>query len=67
MAGAVDDQVIEPGVEIRLGLTAMVLFTSREAADSFRTNVGRNHQGRADHGIELIEIRVLEVTATAIS
>ena len=67
MAGAVDDQVIEPGVEIRLDLTAMVLFTSREAADSFRTNVECNHQGRADHGIELVEIRVLEVTATAIS
>ena len=45
--------------------TAMVLFTSREAAETFRADVEGNQQGRADHGITLVAIRILEVTATA--
>ncbi len=45
--------------------TAVVIFSSREAAESFRTNVEGNQAGRSAHGIKLNEIRVLEVTATA--
>lgn len=45
--------------------TAVVLFSSRESAELFRTNVEGNQAGRSAHGIDLNDLRVLEVTATA--
>ncbi|WP_433502723.1 hypothetical protein ACQP04_23470 [Pseudonocardia halophobica] len=44
---------------------AVVTFSSREAAESFRVDVEGNEEGRSTRGIALIDIRVLEVTATA--
>lgn len=43
----------------------VVTFSSRDAAEDFRKNVERNATNQAAAAIELLEIRVLEVTASA--
>lgn len=42
---------------------AVVTFGSREAAEEFRSNVEGNASNQAAVGIELIDIRVLEIQA----
>ena len=44
---------------------AVFTFTSREAAESFRGNVRANAANQAAVGVELVDIRLLEVQASA--
>jgi hypothetical protein len=44
---------------------AVITFTSREAAESFRGNVRANAANQAAVGVELVDIRLLEVQASA--
>ena len=44
---------------------AVITFTSREAAESFRDNVRDNAANQAVVGVELVDIRLLEVEANA--
>ncbi len=43
----------------------MITFESRDAAEALRENVRNNAANQAAAGIELIEIRLLEVEASA--
>ena len=44
---------------------AVITFDSREAAESFRSNVRDNAANQAAVGVELVDIRLLEVQASA--
>jgi Asp/Glu/hydantoin racemase len=44
---------------------AVITFTSREAAESLRENVKSNAANQTTAGVELIDIRLLEVQASA--
>ena len=44
---------------------AVITFASREAAESFRGNVRDNAANQAAVGVELVDIRLLEVEASA--
>jgi hypothetical protein len=46
---------------------AVLTFSSRDAAESLRSNVEGNRENQAANGVELIEIRILEVTASAVA
>ena len=43
----------------------VITFSSRESAEAFRSNVEGNAVNQAAAAIELVEIRVVEVTASA--
>jgi hypothetical protein len=43
---------------------AVITFTSREAAESLRENVENNAANQTAAGVELIDIRLLEVQAS---
>lgn len=44
---------------------AVITFTSRETAESFRRNVQGNAANQAAAGVELVDIHLLEVEASA--
>jgi quinol monooxygenase YgiN len=44
---------------------AVITFTSREAAEAFEGNVRGNAANQAAAGVELVDIRLLEVEASA--
>jgi hypothetical protein len=74
------EQMIGPGVRRHPGFVSgtwtldretstssvMLTFDSREAAESMRGNVVENDAGQAAVGIELVDIRVLEVMAAVL-
>ena len=43
----------------------VIIFSSRDAAEAFQTNVEGNAANQAAAAIKLVKIRVLEVTASA--